>query len=106
MADKQQLVETESTGGELLDFWATWCGPCKIMEPILKELEEEFKGKVTIREIDVDAEEHQALVEQYHIMSVPTYIFLKDGEVVEQAIGVQSKDAMVKKLEKTLTESE
>lgn len=103
---EEQLIEEKPKGGELLDFWATWCGPCTIMAPVLKELEEEFKGKVTIREIDVDAEENQALVEQYHVMSVPTYIFLKDGEVVDQAIGVQPKDAMVKKLEKTLSEEE
>ncbi len=83
---------------ELLDFWAAWCGPCKIMTPVLKELEEEFKGKVTIREIDVDAPENQELVDTYTIMSVPTYIFLKNGEVVDQVIGAQPKDTMAKKL--------
>ncbi len=90
--------ETTQADVELLDFWAAWCGPCKIMTPVLKELEEEFKSKIVIKELDVDAAENQELVEKYNIMSVPTYIFMKDGEVVDQVVGAQPKDAMVKKL--------
>lgn len=107
--DQQTTPTTEAeatTGFELLDFWAEWCGPCKVMEPVLDEIEKEYKNKLTIKKLNVDEEQNQALVEQYHIMSVPTYIFIKNGEVVSQVIGAQSKDIFTKKIDSLLEEKE
>lgn len=109
MADEVQQPQTEQPEQEapakeveLLDFWAEWCGPCKMMTPVLDELKEEFGEKVDIQEIDVDEAKNQELVGQYNIMSVPTYIFRKNGEVRAQLLGVQSKDAMVQQLQALL----
>ena len=92
------MSDEKATGVELIDFWAVWCGPCKVMEPILEELETEFKDKIKITKLNVDEEENQEMVQKYNVMSIPTYLFVKDGDVVDQAIGAQSKDEMVKKL--------
>lgn len=103
--DENKTAEDKKNGGiELLDFWAEWCGPCKIMEPIFDEIEKEYSNKLTIKKINVDESEHQALVDQYHVMSVPTYIFLKDGEVVDQVIGAQPKEIFAHKLDHLLQE--
>lgn len=99
---------TESTpakkGIEILDFWAEWCGPCKLMTPILEEIKKEFKD-VTIREIDVDDPQHSELRDEYFVMSVPTYIFLKDGEVAKQIVGAQSKEVFSQHISELLTDT-
>lgn len=95
--DKQE--ENKASDVELLDFWAEWCGPCKVMKPIFDEIEEEYKDKLDIKQINVDEEEHRALVEQYNVMSIPTYIFRKNGEVVDQLIGAQPKEVVTQKIE-------
>ena len=89
---------------ELLDFWAVWCGPCKIMEPILNELEEEYKDKLSIRKLNVDEAENQQLVSKHNILSIPTYILLKEGEVVGTFIGTQPKAAIAEKIDSLLNE--
>lgn len=81
---------------KLLDFWASWCGPCKIMEPIIEELEKELKGKIEIEKINVD--ENQAKASEYGVMSIPTYIVLKDDKEVGRKIGVTSKADLMKLL--------
>lgn len=83
---------------KLLDFWAEWCGPCKFMEPILEELENELAGKVTIEKINVD--ENPDLAAKYGVMSIPTYIVLKDDKEVERIIGATSKDNLLKAITK------
>lgn len=80
----------------LVDFWATWCGPCRMLAPVVEELATEYAGKVKVCKIDVDAAPNAST--QYRIASVPTLIFFKDGQVVAQAAGLQSKAALQEKL--------
>ena len=83
---------------KLLDFWAEWCGPCKFMEPIIEQLEKELAGKVTIEKINVD--ENQDKAATYQVMSIPTYIILKDNKEQERIIGATSKDNFLKTISK------
>lgn len=94
-----QEFQTEvlnSTEPVLVDFFATWCGPCKMMAPIIDQLSEEMSGKAKVYKIDVD--QARDLAAQYSIMSVPTLVFFKDGEVVDQMVGAAPKDKLIDKL--------
>lgn len=82
---------------KLLDFWAVWCGPCKIMEPVIEELEKELRGQVEIEKINVD--ENQAKAAEFGVMSIPTYIILKDGQEIGRKIGVTAKAELLKLLQ-------
>ena len=82
----------------VLDFWAEWCGPCKFMEPLIDELEKELKGKVEFEKINVD--ENQEKAAQFQVMSIPTYIFMRDNQEVERIIGATQKENFVKVLAK------
>lgn len=81
---------------KLLDFWAPWCAPCKMMEPIVEELEKELAGKIEIEKINVDEDSPKA--SEYGVMSIPTYIVLKDGKEVGRKIGVTSKEDLLELL--------
>ncbi|MBI4037431.1 thioredoxin [Candidatus Curtissbacteria bacterium] len=83
---------------KIIDFWAVWCGPCKFMEPIIEELEKELAGKVEIEKINVD--ENQEMTAKYGVMSIPTYVFLKDGKEVDRIIGATQKENFQKILQK------
>lgn len=76
----------------LVDFWAVWCGPCKMFGPIVEEFAEENEGKVKVGKVNVD--EQPELARKYGIMSIPTAIFFKNGEIDEQMAGVQSKETL------------
>ena len=76
----------------LVDFWATWCGPCKMFGPIVEEFAEENEGKVKVGKVNVD--EQPELARKYGIMSIPTAIFFKGGEIDEQFVGLQSKETL------------
>ena len=78
--------------GELplvVDFWATWCGPCRMLAPIISELAEDFEGKLVVGKCDV--EENEDLAVEFGIRNIPTILFIKQGEVVDKMIGAQSK---------------
>ena len=93
----------ETIGGDtvcLVDFWATWCGPCKMLAPVLETLAEETVGKVNVCKVDVDPNEE--LARRFKITSVPTLIVFKKGEKLEQFSGVRTKSQMLSILEKYL----
>jgi len=81
---------------QFLDFYADWCGPCKAMSPVIEELEKDFAGKMEIKKINVDSDSTN--VSRYSVMSIPTYIVLKDGQEVERFIGAQPKETIVSKI--------
>jgi thioredoxin 1 len=81
----------------LVDFWAPWCGPCRSMAPVIEDLAKEFEGKVKVGKVNVD--ENRNLAGTYGIMSIPTLIFFKNGEKVDQLVGYTSKSALVKKFD-------
>ena len=81
----------------VLDFGATWCGPCQMVAPIIEELAKEYEGKVVIGKCDVDQDPE--LPNRFGVRNIPTIIFVKGGEVVEKKVGAQSKDALKKAIE-------
>jgi thioredoxin 1 len=84
----------------LVDFWAEWCGPCKMIGPVIDELASDYDGKVKFGKINVD--EQQELASQYGIRAVPTILIFKSGEVVEQVVGLRSKRDLKANLDKYL----
>jgi len=89
----QDFAEETSKGLVLADFWAPWCGPCKMIAPVLEEIDGEMGEKVQIVKLDVD--DNQETAGQYGVMSIPTLLLFKDGDVVDQVIGFQPKEALV-----------
>ena len=83
----------------LVDFWAVWCGPCKMIAPIVDELAVEYEGKLKIGKVDVD--NNQQIAMQYGIRSIPTLLVFKSGKVVEQIVGAAPKKSLVDKIIKT-----
>ncbi len=91
----------DEKGLALVDFWAPWCGPCHIFGPTIEELAEEYKGKIKIGKMNVD--ENPKTAEKYQVMSIPTVIIFKGGQIVDQLIGVQPKAILKEKLDKLLS---
>ena len=82
----------------LVDFWAPWCMPCRQVGPIIEELADEFAGKVKVGKLNVD--DHQRIAQTFRVMSIPTVILFKDGELVEQLVGVKPKSDYVARIAK------
>ena len=80
----------------LVDFWAAWCGPCRMLAPIVEELDKDFDGKATIVKVDVDA--HQEFAAKYGVRNIPTVLVFKGGEVADKQVGVAPKNVYTEKL--------
>ena len=94
----QNFAHKTKNGVVLVDFWADWCMPCKMMAPILNEVAEATDGTATIYKLNVD--EQQQVAAQYGIRSIPTMILFKDGKEVERIVGVKSKEAVIASINK------
>jgi thioredoxin 1 len=90
----------ESKEPVLVDFWAEWCGPCRMVAPVLDELSEEYQGKLKIAKVNVD--ENQQVSMDYHIRSIPTLLFFKGGQMVQQLVGAHPKAKLVSEIQKIL----
>ncbi|CAM3523574.1 thioredoxin [Paenibacillus lupini] len=93
---KENFATSVQNGVSLVDFWAPWCGPCKMQLPIVEELATELEGQAVIAKINVD--EEPELASQFGVMSIPTLILFKDGQPVDKMVGVQQKDALKAKI--------
>ncbi|WP_318246922.1 MULTISPECIES: thioredoxin [Halobacillus] len=91
-ATDQTFTEETGQGLVLADFWAPWCGPCKMIAPVLEEIDAEMSDQVKIVKLDVD--ENQETAGKFGVMSIPTLLLFKDGQVVDQVIGFQPKEAL------------
>jgi thioredoxin 1 len=93
--------EIADNGGlSMVDFWATWCGPCRLIAPFVEQIADEYSGRVTVGKLDVDSNQRTAA--QFNVRSIPTVLFFKDGQVVDQVIGAVPKQALERKIQEHL----
>ena len=93
----ENFDEETGSGRALVDFWATWCGPCKMLGPIIDELAEEFAGRAKVCKIDVD--NSKDLARRFKVMSIPTVVILENGEEINRLVGVKEKEEYAAALE-------
>ncbi len=98
--DSFQAEVVDSSLPVLVDFWAVWCGPCRMVAPIVDELAVEYEGRVKVGKVDVDSE--QKIAADYGIRSIPTLLIFKNGELADQVVGAVPKKQLVEKLEAVL----
>ena len=84
----------------IVDFWATWCGPCRMLSPILDQIEEEMPDQITVVKVNVD--DADEIAARYRIMSIPTLLFVKNGEIVDKTVGAMPKPALLEKIKANL----
>ena len=84
----------------IVDLWATWCGPCRMLSPILDQVEEEMPDQITVVKVNVD--DADEIAAQYRIMSIPTLLFVKNGEIVDKTVGAMPKPALLEKIKANL----
>ncbi|HUG28367.1 MAG TPA: thioredoxin [Gemmatimonadales bacterium] len=90
----------QATGLVLVDFWAEWCGPCKMIAPTLEQLATEYAGKMTIAKLDVDTNQRTSM--KFNVRSIPSLLFFKDGKHVDTVVGLVPKAALVERIQKHL----
>lgn len=95
---QQEVMEASKNKPVLVDFYADWCGPCKMQSPIIDEVAEEASDKAVVGKLDID--QYQSVASQYKVMSIPTLILFKDGEAKETLNGMQAKDNLLELIEK------
>jgi len=95
----QEVLESKTP--VLVDFWAAWCMPCRIVGPIVEELAKEYEGKLKVGKLNVDENGHTS--QHYGIMSIPSLLIFKDGQVVKQMVGAQSKDNFRREIDSVLS---
>jgi thioredoxin 1 len=109
MADSANVIEvtdanfvevTGQPGLSMVDFWAVWCGPCRMVAPIVEQLANDYAGQVTVGKLDVDNNQRSAA--QFNVRSIPTILFFKDGQVVDQVIGAVPRPALEAKIKQHL----
>ena len=101
---KQDNFEEKVLNSELpvlIDFWAEWCGPCRMVAPVVEQLAKNYEGKAVIGKVNVD--EERALAQKYRVFSIPTLFIFKDGQVVDQLVGARPYDDIAKVLDKHLS---
>ena len=98
---KREVLENPAP--VMVDFWAPWCGPCRMLMPVVKELSEEYKGRVRVASIDTD--KHPNASSEYRISALPSLLFFKGGKVVEHMVGVHSKSEIKKIIESLLAKA-
>ena len=91
-----QEIALDKEGVAVVDFWAEWCGPCKMIGPVIEELATDFEGKVTVGKMNVDS--NKDIPMKYGVRSIPTILILKNGEIVDKHVGVTSKQALADKI--------
>lgn len=100
--DNFEVEVLKSDKPVLVDFWAAWCGPCRVVSPIVEEISKEYEGKLKVGELDVD--NNSRIASQYGIMSIPSLLFFKGGQVVDQVVGAVPKQQLTDKVDKILGE--
>lgn len=98
--ENPEVEIAESKGAMLVDFFASWCGPCKMMGPVLEKIHEKYGENVKIIKVDVD--KHPKLADQYRVMSVPTLVFFSNGEIVHQSSGFMPENELCALIESKL----
>ena len=96
----ENFEATLADGVSLVDFWAPWCGPCRMIAPVIEELAGDYDGKANICKVNTD--EEQDIAVKFGIRSIPTIMFFKNGEMVDQVVGAQSKQALAEKIDALL----
>ena len=97
---KQEVLDFD--GVTLVDFWAVWCGPCRVQGPIVQELAEQFKDNPKVKVLKLNVDENQETAMAYQILSIPTLKIFKGGQVAADFVGVQSKEALEQKIKQQL----
>jgi len=95
-----EVIEGSNSQPVLVDFWATWCGPCKMLSPIIEQINDEQNGKLKIAKVDVD--ENQDVSGKFGIMSIPTMVLFKDGNEVKRIVGYRTKDYILSQIQQYL----